>query len=370
MVKQVSRFMKRKASMFNREIKILLIVALLIPGAFAVAQEKVDIMDYMYPDEYVVGNVTVSGVRYLDPNAIIGLSGLRKHQRILIPGEKVTQAIEKLWDQGLFSDIKVSVTEIKSDTIFLDIFLSERPRISSVQYFGLRTTESNDIEEKVSLLAGTQITDHILGNTTKIIKDHFIEKGFLDTEIRIVQKADPDQPNSIILNIHVDKNERIKILDISFDGNEFFPDKRLRRVMKNTKKRDLNIFKASKYIEDQYEEDMESLVTFYNENGFRDFKVLGDSVFVSEENRISIVVKINEGSQYFFGDIDWVGNSIYPKEVLTRQLNIESGDIYNTTLLEERLQLDPDNSVSNLYLDYGYLFSTISPVEKRIVEKR
>lgn len=357
--------MKSKMSM-RLSIRILIFTALLVPGIYGVAQENIKIIDYMYPDEYVIGDITVSGVRYLDPNAIIGLSGLRKYQRILVPGEKITGAIEKLWSQGLFSDIKVSVSEMRSDTVFLNIFLSERPRISQVKYFGLKKNEETDISEKVNLLAGSQITDHILGNTSKIIKDHFVEKGFLETEIRIVQKEDPDQPNNVILNVHVDKNDRVKISDITFEGNTRFPDKKLRRVMKNTKKKNINIFKASKYIEDKFEEDKESLMTFYNENGFRDFEITGDSVYTSAEDRVAMVLRLSEGNQYYFRNIDWVGNSIYSKDLLSNRLNIEPGDVYNTTLLEERLSMDPDNSVSNLYLDYGYLFSQINPVEKNI----
>ncbi|MDX2414430.1 MAG: outer membrane protein assembly factor BamA [Bacteroidales bacterium] len=358
--------MKNRITMLSRGIKILLVFVLLLQGSIIVAQGGLEIMDYRYPEEYIVGNVTVSGVRYLDPNAIIGLSGLQKHMRILVPGEKITNGIEKLWSQGLFSDIKISITEINGDTITLDIFLSERPRISSVEYFGLKKTEKTDIGDKVNLLAGSQVTDHILGNTRKIISDHFIEKGFLDTKIRIVQKEDPDQPNMVILNVHIDKNEKVKISDIYFEGNKQFTDKRLKRIMKNTKKRNLNFFKASKYVIDQFEEDKASLAEFYNENGYRDFTISMDSVYVSEEDRVALLIRLDEGNQYFFGDIDWVGNSIYPKEFLGAKLNINRGDIYNTALLNNNLTDDLDYSVSNLYLDYGYLFSQINPVEKRI----
>lgn len=352
--------------MLTRGIKLLLIIVLLVQGSLLNAQEVAEIMDYRYPDEYVIGNVTVSGVRYLDPNAIIGLSGLKKNLRVLIPGEKITNAVEKLWSQGLFSDIRVSITEERNDTVTLDIFLSERPRISSVEYYGLKKNEITDIKDKVNLLGGSQVTDHILGNTTKLIKEHFVEKGFLDTEIRIVQKEDPDSPNSVLLNIHVDKNEKVKISEILFEGNKYYTTKRLRRIMKNTKQKNINIFKASKYVTDQFEEDKASLVAFYNEDGYRDFRIVGDSTYVSEEDRIVLVVKIDEGKQYFFGNIDWVGNSIYPKEILAQVLNINRGDIYNTAQLNKNLSEDPDVSVSNLYLDYGYLFSNITPVEKKI----
>lgn len=354
-----------KVDMLMRVLRILLIMILVLPGQRVMSQDMNNIIDYTYPDEYVIGDVTVSGVKYLDQNAIIGLSGLRKNSRIFVPGDKVTEAVEKLWGQGLFSDVRISVKSIRSDTIELDIYLSERPRISSVQYFGMKKTETDDITEKISLLSGTQVTDHVLNNTRKKIIDHFMEKGFLNCNVRIVQKDDPDQSNNIILNIHVDKNDRIKISEIYFEGNHIYTTERLRRVMKNTKKKNWNIFKSSKYIVDKFDEDKESLITFYNDNGYRDFGILKDSVFTTEVDRVAMIIKVDEGSQYYFRDIDFVGNSIYPKEYLLRVLNIAPGEVYNTNLLYERLQTDED-AVSSLYLDHGYLFSNLSPVETTI----
>ncbi|MBS0010126.1 MAG: outer membrane protein assembly factor BamA, partial [Bacteroidales bacterium] len=321
--------------------------------------------DYMEPDEYVVGDITVSGVKYLDINAIVGLSGIRKYSRILVPGEVITQAVQKLWDQGLFSEVRITASNIRSDTIFLDIYLGERARISSVEYFGIRQNEVQNVSEKVKLVAGTQLTDHILSSTRAIIKDHFNEKGFLNTEVRIIQKDDPANPNAIKLNVHIDKNDRVKISDIVFEGNEAYSDKRLRRVMKNTKKKNLNIFKASKYIDDLYDEDKESLTAFYNENGYRDFRILNDTVIEVSDDRVLMAIMVDEGNQYYFGDIDWVGNSIYPRGLLSNVLNINRGDVYNQTLLGERLNYDED-AVSSLYLNNGYLFSNLMPVETNI----
>lgn len=341
--------------------RLLIIILLATPGALVKSQERVPIIDYAYPDEYVIGGITVSGVRFLDPNAIIGISGLRKQSRIPVPGESITQAVEKLWDQGLFSDIKITIKERRADTLFLDIFLGERPRISSVNYYGTKKSETSDISEKVNLLAGSQVTDHVLSKTKRIIEEHFVEKGFLNTVVRIVQKDDPDSQNSIMLNVHIDKNDKVKISDILFHGNEHFSNNRLRRVMKNTKKKNLNFFKASKYIENKYKEDKKSLVTFYNENGYRDFEILNDTVYNKTEDRVVMELELEEGVQYYFRNISWTGNSIYPKEFLTRVLNIEKGDIFNTTLLEERIRIDED-AVSALYLDNGYLFSNMTPV--------
>ena len=365
MGKLVNRCMKMRFDMFMR-FSILLSAALIfLSPSKILAQENTRILDYMDPSEYVIGDITVSGVRYLDKNAIVGLSGIRKYSRILVPGEVTTQAVQKLWDQGLFSEVRITATDIRSDTIFLDIYLGERSRISSVEYFGIKQSEIQNLVEKVNLISGSQVTDHILSNTRSIIRDHFVEKGFLNTEVRIIQKDDPVNPNSIKLNIHIDKNDRVKISDIVFEGNEEFSDKRLRRVMKNTKKKNLNIFKASKYVEDLFDEDKESLLTFYNENGYRDFRILNDTVMDVSEDRVVMAVMVDEGDQYYFGNIDWVGNSIYPKELLDAVLNINEGDVYNQTLLDERLNYDED-AVSSLYLNTGYLFSSLVPVETDI----
>ena len=186
------------------------------------AQEKQKIVDYMTVDDYIIGGVTVTGVRFLDTNALIGISGLRIGQEVSIPGDAVTTAVQKLWQQGLFSDVRISITKVLSDTVYLDINLQERPRISSVKFNGLKTSEITDLDKKINLPIGSQVTAYLLNTAEKIIKDHFIEKGFLNTQVTFIQKDDPDQPNNVILTINVDKKKKVKIADITFVGNEFF----------------------------------------------------------------------------------------------------------------------------------------------------
>lgn len=332
------------------------------------AQGKQEIFDYTGEDDFVIGGVSVSGVRYLDINAIIGISGLRMGQTITIPGEAVKNAVQRLWSQGLFSDVRISIESMKSDTVFLDILLQERPRISSIKFYGIKNAETQDITEKIKLPVGSQITSFILDNTRKIIRDHFIEKGFYNTTVEFIQKDDPDQPNNVILTINVDKKERVKIGDITFIGNESFDVKKLRRQMKGTKQKNLNFFKPSKYIAEKYEEDKEKLLTFYNDNGFRDFTIISDSLFDISENRVGLVIKIDEGNQYFLRDVEWVGNSVYRKEDLDRVFNMEKGSVYNQSLILDRLKglSGAEDAVSNLYLDYGYLFSQLTPVEAKV----
>ncbi|MEI8226457.1 MAG: POTRA domain-containing protein, partial [Bacteroidota bacterium] len=332
------------------------------------AQEKQEIIDFMSSDDYIIGGLTVTGVRFLDTNALIGISGLRLGQEITIPGEAVTTAVQKLWQQGLFSDVRISIAKVVSDSVFLDIFLQERPRISSVKFNGLKKSEIDDLNKKINLPVGSQVTAFLLNTANKIIKDHFIEKGFLNTEVNFIQKDDPDQPNNVILSINVDKKEKIKIGEITFVGNEFFDAKKLRRQMKGTKKKNLNFFRASKYIGEKYDEDKDKLNTFYNDNGFKDFTILTDSLYTISEDRIGLLIRIDEGKQYFLRDVDWVGNSVYRKEDLEKVFNVDKGSVYNQSLISDRLNgsAGAEDAVSNMYQNNGYLFSRLTPVEAKI----
>jgi len=349
-----------------RKIFYIAIALLLIGTTDHFAQEvdpqRVSVMDYSFPKEYEIGGITISGIRFLDKNILIQLSGLQVGETILIPGERITMAIEKLWSQGLFSDVRITKTSIEGDKIFLDIYLGERPRLTRFTFSGVNRNETQDLQEKINLFSGNQVTENVINNATKIIKDYFIDKAFYNVEVAITQQDDPKMPNSIILNAHIDKNKKVRITEIEFQGNDVFKDSRLRRVMKNTKKRNINFFKASKYIKESYSEDKISLNDFYNENGYRDFKILGDSLFPGKEDRLMLIIKIQEGQRYYHRNITWVGNTKFPSDLLGLVLGIKTGDPYDQKILEERIFLDQD-AVNSIYMDDGYLFSSITPVE-------
>jgi outer membrane protein insertion porin family len=355
--------------MRRRILNRIVAVLFLVWGSISISgQEPQEIYDFSNEGEYIIGGVSISGVRYLDVNALIGISGLRVGQEITIPGDHVTRAVQRLWQQGLFSDVRMSVVSINSDTVFLDIFLQERPRISAVKLNGIRDSESQDITEKINLPIGSQVTSYILNNTQKIIRDHYIEKGFLNTTVEFVQKDDPDQPNNIILYINIDKKEKVKIGELTFIGNESYKERKLRRQLKGTKEKNINFFKASKYIDEKYEEDKDKLTTFYNDNGFRDFTIVSDSMYNISEDRVGILLRLEEGNQYFLRDVNWVGNSVYLREDLDRVFNVKKGSVYNQSLILDRLNgsSGAEDAVSNLYLDHGYLFSNLNPVEAKV----
>ena len=352
--------------------KFLLAVIFSIAGATLAAQpdttllpfDSLKVLDYSNPKEYVIADITISGIKYIQEPVLISLSGLKPGNTIVLPGDDVTRVLNKFWEQGLFSDIKISASKIRGDSVWIDLYMLERPRMLRLEFEGVSKTESQDLQEKINLTSGQQITDDIIDNTKRIITNHFVDKGFLNTEVHITQQMDSVRVNMAELTIHVDKNDRIKIDEIFFEGNEVFDDRRLRRVMKNTKKVNLNIFKASKVIAEKLKEDKQSLVDFYNENGYRDAKILSDSIvwLSEEEKRVNLYIRLFEGNQYHVGDIEWIGNTKYPSEVLTSVLGIEKGDIFDQSIFDERLFIDED-AVNSIYLDNGYLFFDMTPVE-------
>ncbi|MFC2115242.1 outer membrane protein assembly factor BamA [Bacteroidota bacterium] len=328
--------------------------------------DHIPVIDYSNPREYEIADITVSGVEFLQPQVLISISGFKVGNLIKVPGDDITKAIEKFWIQGLFADVKISASKIEDGKIYLDIYLKEQPRLSRLVVDGLKKGETQDLMEKLNIRTGSQVTKDLLNNTERLIKDHFIDKGFFNTTVDIKQQKDTLRANSVRVYVTVNKNERIKIEDIIFEGNQVFDDKKLRRVIKNTKKVNLNIFKSSKFIKSDYKEDKQTLIDFYNENGYRDAQILGDSLIVlEEENRLLLKIFLEEGNKYFFRNINWVGNTIYPSRLLAAVMGIEKGDVFDQTLLSKRLEVDED-AVSSLYLDNGYLFFQVDPVEIKV----
>jgi outer membrane protein insertion porin family len=357
--------------MYKRSIFFVACLIVLLSGnvprvSSQSVQAALPVIDYSRPRDYVIREVTVSGIQHLEPYAIVNIAGLQAGKRITVPGDAITQAVEKLWGHGLFSDVKIIATRIEGTEIDLDIMLQEPPRLSVLNIEGLRRSELREIEEKLRLRAGSLVTENAINNSKDIIRRHFIEKGYFNTSVDIRLEDDPSLPNRVRMNIDVDKNERVRISEIYFRGNDNFSDRRLQRVMKNTKERNLrNLLKSSKYVGADFREDKESLILFYHEHGFRDATIVRDSLYQTEDDRVNIFIEVDEGNQYYFRDIRWVGNTKYPAELLSAVLGIERGETYDPTKLEKRLRLDED-AVSSLYLDDGYLFFSVNPVEVNI----
>ncbi len=349
-----------------------IIIALIITVAylFSYSQDQTETrlskIDYSKPKQYEIGGITISGIKYLDQNVLIHLSGLQVGQTITVPGDEITKAINKLWKHGLFGDVEISATKIVGNKIFLDIYLKERPRLSKFNFTGVSKAEADDLRDEIKLIRGSQVTDDILSLTKNKIKQYYIKKGFFNTTVNISQAEDTLMPNTVILTIDVNKQHKIKINEIYFDGNQVFSDAKLRHTMKNTKRKTwYNIFKASKYVENSFDEDKDKIIKKYNEKGYRDASILVDSIWVNDDKTINLYMKIHEGDQYFFRNIEWVGNTKYPSEILARGLGISKGDVFDQSVLDKRLFGDED-ALSSLYLDRGYLFFSATPVEVQV----
>lgn len=356
------------------------------------------------PQDYIIGGVTIEGTQVLDPNALTLLSGLTVGKKISVPGEDIPSAIKNLWDQGLFSDVRIKADRIQGNTIFLVIEITERPRLSKFQFKGLKKSEVDDIREEIKLYREKIVTDNLLVNTENKIQKFFVDKGYLNAEVNLNMETDSTLRNHVVLTIDVQKNGKVKIKNINVKGNKAFSKTKVKSTLKETKEKSvfkpfkdfdgllvnatkaffqkgrkegfevvtdyfsdnvkIRIFKASKYIESNLEADLEALIAKYNNKGYRDAQIVKDSVYQSGDGTVSIDLVIDEGNRYYFGDIKWIGNKIYTSRFLSNTLGIEKGDIYDPIKLETRLYMDPNGKdISSLYMDDGYLFFNVNPVE-------
>ncbi len=352
--------------MFNRLLFITLIgvLSLSVTPSFGQDTDTVPLFDYSSKKEFEIGGLKVVGNNYSDENAIISISGLKVGDKLRIPGNAIPKAIKALWRLRLFTDVQIHQEKTIGDVIFLEIIVEERPRLSRYSYTGVKKSLHDNLNEEVDryLLKGGIVTDNVKVNASEAIEEYFIGKGYLDAQVSVEEFPDSSRVNSVRLVFDVDRGERIKIQNIAFAGNDNVKEKKLRKQLDNTKKKG-RLFGSSKFIQDEYEDDKQSLITYYNNIGFRDARVLGDSIWREEDGDLKMIIKVDEGNRYYFRNIGWKGNSIYDSQTLSDVLGIEKGDVYNQELLETRLRFSQDGrDVSSLYLDNGYLFFQVDPV--------
>ena len=353
---------------------ISLLVTILSIAPFVTAQEVAN--DTIYnpkvvyttnPKTYEIAGIEVTGADNYEDYIIIGYSGLSVGQRVEIPGDAFTGAAKRFWRQGLFSDVEIVLTKVYGDKAWIELRLTPQPRISEIKYVGMSKSEQEDLETRLGLTKGQQITPNIVDRAEMVIKKFFDEKGFSNADIRIFQHEDFAHKNEIILEINVDKNEKVKVHKIYFNGNTVMSDFQLKWAMKNTSERDYipTFFKQKKFVESDFENDLGILVEKYNEKGYRDAMIVCDSIVPYDKNKVDLYISIEEGNQYHIRDIRWIGNTVYPNDVLSEYLGMKPGDVYNQKLLNKRISED-DDAVSNLYLDRGYLFFRLLPIETNI----
>ena len=317
---------------------------------------------------YEIADIQVTGADSYEDFVLIGFSGLAVGDKIEVPGDQITKSLKRFWKQGLFSDIKFKATKIEGDKIWLEIALKQRPRVSEIVYNGLKKTEQEDLEVKVGIKQGGQMTPDLADRAKKIVTKYLEEKGFYHTEVQVLQFDDVARPGYVKVAVNVNKKDKTRVGQLYITGNEALTHTQINRAMKKTNDNNIvNFFRTKKFVEKEFENDKKLIIEKYNEIGYRDAQIIADSVVQSpyDSTRVDVYLTIDEGNKYVFGDISWVGNTVYPYDYLDAVLGIKKGDTYNLVELNKRLNED-DDAVAKLYTDQGYLFFNVTPVEVRI----
>ena len=329
-------------------------------------------VDYESPKEYTIGPINVIGAEGYDVNAIRLVSGLRSGQKIVIPGTALSDAIKALWKEDLFSDVQLYADKELAGVIYLTIKVTPRPKLAKYKFNGVKKREADKIREQINLFTGKTISENVLFTTRQKVIGYFREEGYYDVKVNIQRKPDDMMLNSEVFIIDVNKGKKVGIKDIVIHGNESLSDSKIRRAMKDTKKKSLlRIFKKSKFSEAAFKRDKAAVISKLNTVGLRDAKIVKDSVYLVDPKNLVIELFVDEGDKYYFGDISWVGNTKFRSSFLDTILGIKPGDIYNKELLEQRVRMSQDGrDISSLYMDRGYLFFDINPVEVEMTDNR
>ncbi|MCD8302472.1 MAG: outer membrane protein assembly factor BamA [Prevotellaceae bacterium] len=332
------------------------------------------VVDYgRTPRDYILGGITVSGVQNYDDYLLIGLSGLQVGSKITIPGDEITRAVKRYWRNGLFSNVSIRVDSIIRDSAYLHIELAQRPRISEINYNGLKKSEREDMETKLGLVKENQMTPNTIDRAKILAKKYFDDKGYKNATIDIVMRDDASKPDHVIVDVNIDKKDKVKINHIYITGNENLPEKKIKGSLfsKGTfktihERHNTNSwFRSKKFVDTKYDEAKDNLVDKYAELGYRDALIVADSVVPHDEKSVDIFIDVEEGQRYYVRNIEWVGNTLYQTDDLNYLLGMKRGDVYNRKLLNDRLSNDED-AIGNLYYNNGYVFYQLDPVETHI----
>lgn len=324
-------------------------------------------------EKYTIGKIEVTGIETYNEQTVIAFTTLKPGEEIFIPGDRLSKVLKKLWDLELFSDIDFYITNIEGNVADLELAVKEVPELAEVRLQGVKKKrETEDLIKENNLTPGVKVTENLITTTKNYIERKYRKDGFFNSKVVVSTSPviDTTGANKVNMVVNVDKGEKVKISNIEFNGNEVLSDARLKRAMKNTKQKNLiRFWKRSKYVVADFEEDKVNIVNKYKEKGFRDARILSDTLIRVDQKNIALELNLEEGRRYYIGDIEFIGNTVYTDEMLTRALGISKGDVYNGVLLKERI-MDPSNpdapDLANLYKNNGYLFSNINPVETRV----
>ena len=331
---------------------------------------SIEDVNFRKVDSYILGGISVKGNQQFTDQSITVFSELVVGQEIKIPGDKLTSAIKKLWNSKLFSNVDVYVVKIDGKTIYLEFEVQELSKLSTVTFEGIKKSKASDLQKDTEFQKGAMLTENLITTTKNYIEKKYVDKGYLKTKVTINTKIDTTDNNTEKALVVIDKGQKVKIKNLRFHGNSAFKNKRLKKLLKKTKQKNIShLFKPSRYREKEYNEDLERLVEKYHEKGYRDAQVLQDSISWNDDNTINLDIIVNEGNKYYFGDVAFLGNTVFSDTILQQVLGLSKGDIYNGKLLNEQVKGDgsPDSQdITNIYLNNGYLFSSVTPVETNV----
>ena len=352
--------------------KIFAVAVLLVLPLLAGAQETGVQVDYNSPKKYLVGGISVEGNSYFSDDAIVQLTGLQKGMEITVPSEDVSSVVKRLWLQRYFEDVALDIDHLSAggDSLYLVIRIKERPRVSRWTFSGVKSGEKKDLQERLNLRRGGEFSEYVESTSASIIKRYYAEKGFINCKVEAQVKRDSVIKNAIRVNFDVDRGEKIRIKDINFIGNDNVKDFKLARSMKKTKSNKIyNLFSSKKFNEKEFINDKKSVISAFNEAGYRDARLVKDTVYYVDDKHINIDLHFEEGDRYYFRDVTWTGNSVYPSEYLNNILGVKKGDVYDVVSMEKHLKgggKQNEYDVSKAYRDNGYLFFSVTPVETNI----
>jgi len=358
--------------------RFLLVLALSMAGIVAYGQdlskssEGEEIVNYEAPKTYYIGGISVDGVHAYNENQIISLTGLQKGMKVTVPSDDLSSVVQRLWLQRYFEDVALEIDHLSEagDSAFFVIRVQERPRVSKWLFTGVKKGEQKDLDERLGLRPGRECSDYVVQTSTDIIKRFYSEKGFLDCKVDVHQQKDSIIKNAIRVTFAVDRGDKVKIKELNFEGNDGVSDFKLERSMKKTKaKKIYNFFSSKKFNEKEYPNDKNNMISKFNEAGYRDARLIKDSIYYVEPGRLGIDFAFDQGKKYYFRNITWTGNSVHSTEQLNDILKIKKGDVYDMVTMQKRLSgggKQTEYDVSKLYRDEGYLFFNITPVELNI----
>ncbi len=360
--------MEKPVNSLNNTKMLLKGIALFFGIALFATTAQAQETDRLQTGKYILADISVTGKMSYNEQTVVTFTGLERGQYINVPGEEISAAIKKLWKLGLFSDVNFYVSEVRNDSIYLELAIDELPKLSDVRIQGVKKGKVEGLLKDTDLKKGKYVNENLLTNTKNYIENKYRKEGYYNTKVAI--NVIPDSTSTVKMVVNIDKGKKVRISKINFEGNEKLTDSKLKKAMKNTKEKafpnPLRLFKPSKFIADKYKEDKDNVIKKYKEKGYRDARIVKDSVtYNAKTNRVAIDLQVEEGHKYYFGDIKFLGNTIYNNQQLNHQLGIKKGDVYNGVLLQERIaDPKPDaDDITNLYQNNGYLFSNVNAVE-------